>query len=215
VVVPVALAAVLLGGCGGNEQTHGEPTGSFPVKIVKASFPSLQAVAHNARMSLTVRNTGVNTMPNVAVTVDSFSYTSSYPGLADNQRPVWIVNTGPGAIPKRPVQSVTVDPPGGGQTAFVNTWALGPLRPGRTRTFTWHVTPVKGGVHTITYVVSAGLNGKARAHVSRRSGVVEGEGGAPVGHIKVGILGRPPQRYVNPETGKVTHGSYPPGRYSQ
>jgi hypothetical protein len=63
-------------------------------------------------------------------------------------------------------------------------------------------------------VVAAGLNGKARARVSR-AGVLEGPGGLPIGHLKVAIAGRPPQRYVNPETGKVTLGPYPTGKYSQ
>jgi hypothetical protein len=214
VVVPAAVAAALLGGCGGKQQNAGEVKGSFPVKIVRASFPPLQAVAHKTKLVLSVRNTGTSTLPNVAVTVDSFSYVSTYPGLSASQRPVWIVDSGPGTIPKRPVQSVTVDPPGGGQTAYVNTWALGPLAPGRTRTFVWRVTPVKGGPHRINFVVAAGLGGNARARVSR-VGVLEGPGGLPIGHLKVAIAGRPPQRYVNPETGKVTLGPYPAGHYSQ
>jgi hypothetical protein len=127
---------------------------------------------------------------------------------------VWIVNNGPGTIPKRPVQTVTVDQPGGGQTAFVNTWALGPLAPGKTKTFVWRVTPVKAGVHSIDFVVAAGLNGRARARVSR-SGALEGGGGLPVGHFKVAIAGRPVPRYVNPETGKVTHGVFRPSKYTQ
>jgi hypothetical protein len=218
VVVPAAVAAALVSGCGGSELTAGEPKGSFPVKIVQASFPPLQAVSRSTRLILRVRNTGTSTLPNVAVTIDSFSYVSTYPGLAANQRPVWIVDEGPtlphGATPKRPVQSVTVDPPGGGQTAYVNTWALGPLAPGRTRTFVWRVTPVKGGLHRINFVVAADLAGNAHARVSR-VGVLEGPGGLPIGHLKVAIAGRPPQRYVNPETGKVTLGRYPSGHYSQ
>lgn len=213
-VVPAALAAALVSGCGGSRQSAGEPKGSFPVQIVQASFPPLQAVARRTKLVLKVRNTGPSTLPNVAVTVDSFSYVSNYPGLAANQRPVWIVDTGPGAIPKRPVQTVTVDPPGGGQTAYVNTWALGPLAPGRTRTFVWHVTPVKGGLYRVNFAVAAGLNGNAHARVSR-AGILEGPGGLPIGHLKVAIAGRPPPRYVNPETGKVTPGVYSPSKYAQ
>ena len=113
-VVPAVLTAALVSGCGGSEQNAHEAKAVFPVKIVQASFPALQAIARNEKLVLKVRNTGTQTMPNVAVTMDSFSYVSTYPGLAANQRPVWIVNEGPGTIPKRPVQSVTVDPPGGG-----------------------------------------------------------------------------------------------------
>ncbi|HEY7951347.1 MAG TPA: hypothetical protein VID70_00070 [Solirubrobacteraceae bacterium] len=214
-VVAAAFAVALLSGCGGSEQTAHETKATYPVKIVQASFPSIQAIAHNAKLVLKVRNTGTQTMPNVAVTTDSFSYVSNYPGLAAPQRPVWIVNEGPGTIPKRPVQSVTVDQPGGGQTAFVNTWALGPLAPGQTKKFVWRVTPVKAGIFSVGYVVAAGLNGNAHARVSRR-GALEGEpGGLPVGRFRVAIAGRPPPRYVNPETGKVTHGVYVPSRYAQ
>lgn len=214
VVVPAAIVAALLGGCGGSEQNAHEVKATYPVKIVQASFPGVQAVAHNTKLVLRVRNTGTQTMPNVAVTLDSFSYVSTYPGLAASQRPVWIVDKGPGTIPKRPVQSVTVDPPGGGQTAYVNTWALGPLAPGRTRTFVWRVTPVKAGLHSIGYVVAAGLNGNAHARVSR-SGALEGTGGLPVGRFRVVVAGRPPPRYVNPETGKVKQGVYVPSKYAQ
>jgi hypothetical protein len=214
VVVPAAAVAALLGGCGGSEQNAHEAKATYPVQIVQASFPPVQAIAHNTKLVLKVRNAGTQTMPNVAVTVDSFSYVSSYPGLADNQRPVWIVNEGPGTIPKRPVQSQAIDPPGGGQTAFVNTWALGPLAPGQTKTFVWRVTPVKAGVFSVGYVVAAGLNGNAHARVSR-AGRLEGTGGLPVGRLRVVIAGRPPPRYVNPETGKVTHGVYVPSRYAQ
>lgn len=216
-LIPLFLAGAIgagVSGCGGAEQGASEPHASFPVRIVQASFPRVQAVAHNSTLILRVRNAGLRTMPNVAVTMDSFSYKSNYPGLADRERPVWIIDEGPGVKPKQLVLTQTIDPPGGGQTAFVNTWALGPLPPGRTRTFVWHVTPVKSGLHTIDYTVNAGLNGKAHAHVSRL-GRLEGSGGLPVGHFTVAIAGRPPQRYVNPETGKVTLGSYPPGKYSQ
>lgn len=214
VVVSAAVLAALVSGCGGSAQNAGEAKASYPVKIVQASFPAIQAIAHNTKLVLKVRNTGTQTMPNVAVTLDSFSYVSSYPGLSANQRPVWIVDKGPGAIPKRPVQSVTVDQPGGGQTAYVNTWALGPLAPGSTKTFIWRVTPVKSGVHSIGFVVAAGLNGNARAHVSR-SGTLEGARGLPIGRFRVAIAGRPPQRYVNPETGKVTVGQYRASKYAR
>jgi hypothetical protein len=216
-LIPLLFAGALsaaVSGCGGSEQNAGEPRGSFPVRIVQASFPVVQAISHKTRLVLKVRNAGTRTLPNVAVTMDSFSYVSTYPGLSANQRPVWIVDEGPGTIPRRLVQTQTVDPPGSGQTAFVNTWALGPLAPGSTRTFVWRVTPVKAGLHRIDFIVNAGLNGRAHARVSRM-GALESEGGLPVGHFNVAIAGRPRQRYVNPETGHVTVGRYPPARYAQ
>ena len=56
-------------------------------------------------------------MPNVAVTVNSFAARSEQAGLADPERAVWIVDASPR----------------GGDTAYTNTWALGPLAAGRRR----------------------------------------------------------------------------------
>lgn len=207
----------LAGGCGGSEQNAGEPKASYPVQIVAASFPALQSVPRAARLVLTVRNPGPRTLPNVAVTIDSFSYADLYREEAAPKQPVWIVDQGPGTVPRRPVQSEAIDPPGGGQTAYVNTWALGPLGPGRLRTFVWRVTPVKSGVHRVDFLVSAGLAGNARARLSASRaltrGVVSvhaGLGGAPAGHFTVAIAGQPRTRHVNPETGAVAPGPYVP-----
>jgi hypothetical protein len=215
-----ALAGALASGCGGSEQNAGEVKRSYPVQIVRASFPARQSVPRVAHMVLTVHNPGVRTIPNVAVTVDSFSYTNAYKEEASRKQPVWIVDEGPGSVPKRPVQSQSVDPPGSGQTAYVNTWALGALRAHATETFVWRVTPVKSGVHHVDFIVAAGLAGNARAHLSThaRAGegslgngvVVAGAGGAPVGHFTVAIASSPPPRHVNPETGAVTPGPYVP-----
>jgi hypothetical protein len=158
-------------------------------------------VARDTKLALVVRNAGVSTVPNVAVTIDSFYYTSTYPHLASNKRPVWIVNTGPGAISARPVQSQEVNPPGGAETAYVNTWALGALAPGASKRFVWRVTPVKPGVHVVRYAVSAGLDGKALARLAG--------GGLAVGRFVAAIAPVPPPTHVNPETGQVAAGPSP------
>jgi len=192
----------VLAGCGEARQDAHEAVGLYRVQIVRAHFPFRQSIARAARLELTVRNAGLATMPNVAVTLDSLNYVSSYPELADSRRPVWIVDAGPGTIPRRLPQTVApATPPGAGQTAFVNTWALGPLAPGRTRTFVWRVTPVLGGLHTVAFTVAAGLNG--RAHI-RLAG-----GGTPSGRFVVHIAPRPPVTHVDPETGRVVPGPNP------
>jgi hypothetical protein len=193
--------ALLATGCGGSTQDAHEVKGNFTVKVVRAVFPAHQSIARQTALALRVRNTGTQTVPNVAVTIDSFAYTSNYPGLSSNKRPIWVVEEGPGAIPKKPAESEAVSPPGGGQTAYVNTWALGPLAPGQTSTFIWRVVPVKSGVHVVHYTVGAGLSGKARAHFA---------GGAlPTGHFTVYIAPQPAPTHVNPNTGQVNAGSYP------
>jgi hypothetical protein len=199
----VAAASTLLAvGCGGGtrQDAHG-PAGTFAMKIVRASFPADQSIARPTRLELLVRNTGAHAVPDVAVTVDSFDYASNYPELAADKRPVWAIERGPGAIAEPPVESQEVSPPGGGQTAYVNTWALGPLAPGETQTFIWRVVPVKAGTHTVNFTVAAALAGKAKAQLAS---------GAPVqGHFTVAIAPAPPTTHVDPNTGRVVTGAYP------
>jgi hypothetical protein len=204
---PVALSAAALiactlaVGCGSTRQDVHEPAGFFSVRVVTASFRAKQAIAVPTTLTLRVTNVGTRTAPNVAVTVDSFYYTAHFPQLAASQRPVWVIERGPGAIATPPVESVAVSPPGGGQTAYVNTWALGPLAAGETRTFRWRVVPVKAGVHTLHFRVAAGLAGRAKAQIVR--------GAALRGRFTVAIAPAPPPRHVNPNTGKVVPGRYP------
>lgn len=194
-------AALLAAGCGGSSQDAHEAKGTFAVQIVRALFPAHQSIARQTGLVLQVRNRGLATVPNVAVSIDSFAYTDTYPELAYNKRPIWVVEEGPGAIAKRPVESQAVSPPGGGQTAYVNTWALGPLAPRQTKTFLWRVVPVKAGAYTVHYTVAAGLAGNARARLLG--------GGASIGHFNVDIAPRPPVTHVDPETGRVAPGAYP------
>ncbi len=202
-VVGVAAASALLaGGCGGAaRQDANEPAGTFPMRIVHASFPAVQTLARTTQLVLAVRNTGSSTVPNVAVTIDSFDYTAHFAELASAKRPVWVIERGPGAIAVPPVESQEISPPGGGQTNYVNTWALGPLAPGRIRTFIWRVVPVKAGVHVVHFIVAAGLAGKAQA--------VTASGTRVRGRFAVLVPAAPPRRHVNPFTGKVEAGRFP------
>lgn len=148
VLLPLVLA---VGGCGGGErQDAREPSGTYDVAVEQASFPGSQTIAKSERMRIRVRNAGDRAIPNLAVTVDGFSFRSERRDLADPTRPRWIVD----------------DPPRGGDTAYVGTWALGRVAPGATRTFEWRVTPVVPGTFTLKYQVAAGLNGKAQAQLA-------------------------------------------------
>jgi hypothetical protein len=176
----VSLGALALTGCGGGErQDADEPSGTFQVAVVRASFPTKQHLAQPERFVIAVRNTGHETVPNVAVTVSSFAERSEQAGLADPERAVWIIDSSPS----------------GGDTAYVNTWALGRLAPGQTRRFVWRVTAVKAGTHTVKWQVAAGLNGKAKATLSGNR--------APAGSVTVDVSKKPAQAHVDPETGKV------------
>lgn len=185
-----ALAALLVAGCGGQRQDASEPSGSFPMRVVNASFPTSQRLSREATMRITVENTGNKAVPEVAVTVfktgngthaRAFSDNSKQPDLADSSRPIWIVDRAPY----------------GGDTAYSNTWALGRLGPNRSRTFTWKVSPVRAGSYSISYEVAAGLNGQAKAKAPG--------GGIPRGVFKVAVSGAPAQSTVN-DNGNVVGG---------
>jgi hypothetical protein len=184
VVVPSAvLAGLAVGGCGGGQrQDANEPSGTFRVDVVRASFPTKQRVAKAERMVITIKNSGNKTVPNLAVTVSSFASRSEQAGLADPSRAVWVIDEGPR----------------GGDTAYVNTWALGSLAPGRIRRFVWRVTAVRPGTHTVKWQVAAGLNGKAKAAMS--------DNRSPEGSFTVDVSDRPAQSHVDPATGKVVRG---------
>ena len=202
-VTLAAIAALFAGGCGGGaRQDAHEPKGTFSLQVIHASFPSKQSIARPVGLELRVRNSGAHAAPNVAVTIDSFTYREAedFPELADAKRPVWVIEQGPGAIPARPVRSQAVSPPGSGQTNYVSTWALGRLAPGATRTFLWRVVPVKAGPRTVHFTVAPGLAGKARA--AREPGPIEGQ-------FTVDVAPLAPARHVDPNTGRVVPGAFP------
>jgi hypothetical protein len=185
----------VLSACGGGaRQDANEPSGHFPVQVVRATFPTSQQLAQNTHLVITVRNPGNSTIPNVAVTIinpatgtaaQAFStLLPPNPQLASRSRPVWIINKAPGPC----LYSCRQGGPGGAVTAYSNTWALGELRPGGVARFDWAVTAVKSGTYTVQYRVAAGLNGKAKAVPAR---------GLPLrGNFHVTIATKPRQAYV-------------------
>lgn len=180
-----AVATVGLTACGaGPRQDANEPNGTFKVDVTKATFPDKQRLAEPTQLVIAVRNAGTKTVPDVAVTVqsnesssanaDAFAETSQQPALASSSRPVWIIDSGPR----------------GGITAYTDTWALGLLKPGQTKTFLWHVTAIKSGVHSIKYTVAAGLNGNAKAELP--------SGQVPTGSFTTNIASKPANASVGP-----------------
>lgn len=172
-------------GCGGDEkrQDENEAAGDFPVEVVRATFPRSQSIGETTMLRITVRNTGDEVVPNVAMTIDGLATRLKREDASDPARPVWVVNQGPP----------------GADTALVGTWALGPLPAGDQRTFAWQVTAVRAGTHTLRYRAGAGLDGKARAVSS---------GGATIdGAIPVRVSRRPRDTVVIPETGDVVERS--------
>jgi hypothetical protein len=156
IVVLLAVVAAL-SGCGGERQDADETEGTFRLDVANASFPAKQSIAEQSTMRISVRNPDSKTVPNVAVTVETkpsdagggpiaFAQSKGDPRLADPSRAVWILD----AEPK------------GGTSAYTNTWTLGPLKSGQTRTFEWKLTAVEAGDYSIAYRVAPGLDNKAR-----------------------------------------------------
>jgi hypothetical protein len=178
-----ALAVAGLASCGGGtRQDADEPAKTYRVAIVRASFPARQRMAAPARLVVEVRNASKETVPDIAVTVDSFSAPSEEADLASTQRPVWVIDRAPE----------------GSTTAYTNTWALGRMLPGETKRFVWRVTPVQPGTHRVRVRIAAGLAGRAKAVLAGNR--------VPERELTVRISSRPARARVDPETGAVVHG---------
>jgi hypothetical protein len=167
------MAAVAVAGCGGGTpQDENEPDGNFEVEVPKATFPKKQTLAKSSDLAITVRNTGSDTVPNLAVTVNGFGMRSTQPDVGDPSRPRFAVNGVPVNIGGLPEARDST--PHGCGTVYVNTWACGPLKAGDERTLRWTVTPVVTGPYEIKYRVAAGLNGNAKAVLAGGEGAPEG-----------------------------------------
>ncbi len=188
----------LFAGCGGGErQDEDEPEGDFAVEVTRASFPEKQQLAQSSDLVIGVRNAGDQTVPNVAVTVEGLNYRKTDPDLADPERPQFVVNGVPREIGGLPEAKDAT--PLGCDTAYVDTWACGPLAPGKERTFRWSVTAVKAGKYRISYTVGAGLDGNAKA--------VEDGGGAPQGSFAGNVSDEAPQVRVADDGETVVSGT--------
>ena len=180
-IAAAALLASSASGCGGSGemQDANEAAGDYTVAISQASFPRRQGLGESSKLKITVQNVGTQEIPNVTMTVNGLNYRTTEPGVADPVRPFWVVNIGPI----------------NGTTAYVNTWALGPLAAGAERQFVWSLSATQPGTRTIEYRAGAGLNGKARA--------VTADGGVPAGTLTVNVTRRPQDSSVDPATGQV------------
>jgi hypothetical protein len=156
-LLAAAIFALGVVGCGGDRQDKDEPEGTFRLEVVDASFPARQSIAEAVTMKIRVRNPDSKDVPNVAVTVETkgatpdagavaFAQSRSDPRLADPNRPVWVLD----------------EEPGGGTSAYSNTWTLGKLPAGEEKTFEWRVTAAEAGKYELTYRVAPGLDGKAK-----------------------------------------------------
>lgn len=200
-------AVVALAACGGDDsdrQDANEAEGNFPVEVVTAKFPPRQRLAQTSDLVLEVENTGDETIPDLAITLytgsekadSSFSTRSAQEGLADPNRPVWILEEGYPKVLEEGVDIADLDgePTAGAETAATDTYSFGALEPGASLTAVWRVTPVKEGTFTVSYELAGGLDGKARA--------VAADGNPAEGEFVTTISSKPPKTRVT-DSGKV------------
>ena len=193
------LCLLAVAGCGGGErQDENEPEGNFPVEVVQAKFPEKQKLAKSSDLVLTVRNAGDKTIPNIAMTVNGFDERKNDPQLADPTRPVFALNGVHVEIAGFPEAKDAA--PRGCDTAYVNTWACGPLKPNEQRSFRWSVTAVQAGKFKIDWRVAAGLDGKAKA-------VAAGGGPAPRGQFAGTISKKAPDVRVADDGHTIVSGT--------
>ena len=164
----ILATSAILAGCGGGEepgaQFDNEPAGDYPVEVVAAKFPVKQTIAETYDLTLDVRNSGDETIPGMAVTINlpgedstlAFAYRDQQEGLAQPQRPVWVLEEG------YPKLAGTVGR-GGAGTSNRRTFNFGAVKAGDTAEMVWRVVAVKPGAHRLTYQVSAGLGGGSKA----------------------------------------------------
>ena len=200
-------AIVVLPACGSSSderQDASEPEGEFPVELSSAEFPTNQRLAETSDLELAVRNIGKEQIPDLAITIciDScnadgpFSLRSDQSGLANPNRPVWILEQDYPKLVRPGIEPNDYDdePTAGAEAAQTNTFSFGPMAPGDETHAVWRVTPVKGGTYTVHYEVAAGLSGKAKA--------VTADGSQAEGSFVVTISTKPPQTSVDP-SGKI------------
>lgn len=200
------LAVSGLVACGGSDprQDAEEPSGEFPVEVVSAKFAPKQGLADTTDLTLEFENSGPEAIPNLAVTIytgdekadGSFNIRAEQVGLADPNRPVWILEHGYPKLPTAAIDAKELDlePSAGAEVASADTYAFGELPPGETLTVVWRVTPVKAGTYNVHYEIAAGLHGKAKA--------VTADGGPVEGEFVATITSRPPRARVT-ESGRV------------
>ena len=125
----------------------------------------------------------------------SFNTPVDQPGLANRNRPVWILEDQYPKVLPPGVKDPDEAPSAGAAAAQTDTFQFGPMRAGDSKDIVWRVTPVRAGTYTIHYEVAAGLQGEAKA-VTAQDRPVKGD-------FAVTINPKPQQTCVN-DAGKIT-----------
>ncbi len=197
-LLATALGCLILSGCLGSGDRNQFPDarpGDYPVEVTAVDFKPRQRVGETYDFVIEARNTGGETIPGMTVTIDlpgrdstlAFAYRNRQPGVAQGQRPVWVVEEG------YPKLAGTVGR-GGANTASRRTFNFGEVEPGETAEMVWRVVAVQPGEYRLRWEFAAGVAPGERA--------VDRNGETPEGLVKVKIENRPRLTRIN-ERGKV------------
>lgn len=177
----LAAVALLVAGCGGERQDANDEDATFRVAVSGAEFPARQQLAEETEMRIVVKNVDDRTIPNLSATIEAagegtetvaFGMLTEQPGVSSRSRPVWVVEDGPLS----------------GDTAYSNTWAIGPLEAGEEKTFSWRVAAVVPGTYDVTYRLAGSLTGGAKVELAN---------GAPAaGRFSVDVSRKPRQARI-------------------
>lgn len=188
-----ALLGAALAGCGGDSDDSDEKQATYEASVVSAELPRRQRLGETTQMRLKVRNDDEETIPALVVNVTlggeagagsaiPFGVRSSEPGLAQPERPVWVLEE---HYPKR----AGSEEPGGTEGASPKSFNFGSLPAGETLDAVWKLTAVKEGRFRVLFDIDADASGKARA--------VSPGGGEPRGSFAVTITDQVPDTTVN------------------
>lgn len=146
------LSFLALGICvitGSGCSVDSKPKDPSSLEIVDVSFAERQQLAQPQTLAITLSNNGLRVINQVAATITTesrasgtgalaFSRRINNPALADDGRPVWLLQ----------------QDPSGDSPELQTTWTFGPIAAGATKTFRWQVVPVIAGKFTLRYRIS-------------------------------------------------------------
>ncbi len=163
--------ALVLSACGsGSRQDVGEPSASFGMRVLRASFPSAQAVARPATLEIEIQNTGKHAMPHRRRDGRLLRLQLELSGprrheaadLGDRTR-------APARPPRRPWKARKSASRAAPRPRTSTPGRSGDSPRGRRAHYVWKVVAVKARHATRSrYRLAAGLAGKAKAVPARR-----------------------------------------------
>ena len=131
----------LLAAASKPRQDENEDEADYPVEVTVAEFAPKQRLAETTDLELAFRNTGDETIPDLALTIytgdenadGAFNVRSEQEGLADPNRPVWILENDYPKILEVGTTTKDLDsaPTAGAETSSTNTYTLRRARGGR------------------------------------------------------------------------------------